>query len=154
MAAIGLSWAWQLKIKIDLTRVLTGYVNGSRLLVNHKNKTMYEKLIKVSFRRSALIDSALARCLADDKAKQAYRGVWTATDTIRRLMRLPHVLHEFTDGSIAGVTSFVRFTSAEVKTLDRKQAGEPDNNWGRRMIVSGLIREGYLKADPRKTKAG
>ena len=111
---------------------------------------MYEELIKVSFRRSALIDNALERCVTDDKAKQVYQGVWTATNTIRRLMQLPYVRHKFTDGSIAGVTSFVRFTVAENKSLERKKASEPDNNWGRRLIVSGLIREGYLKADPSK----
>ena len=114
---------------------------------------MYEELIKVSFRRSALTDSALARCVADDKAKQGYRGVWTPTDTIRRLMLLPYVRHKFTDGSIAGVTSFVRFTVAEHKSLERKKSCEPDNNWGRRLLVSGLIKEGYLKADPSKAQS-
>ena len=113
---------------------------------------MYEELIKVSFRRSALTDSALARCVTDDKANQVYQGVWTPTNTIRRLMLLPYVRHTFTDGSIAGVTSFVRFTVAEHKSLERKKASEPDNNWGRRLIVSGLIKEGYLKADPSKVR--
>jgi len=114
---------------------------------------MYEESIKVSFRRSGLIDSALARCLADDKAKQTYDGVWTMTDTIRRLMRLPYVPHKFTDLSvyIPGVNSFIRLTVAESKTLAPKRASEPDNNWGRRLLVSGLIKEGYLKADPRKS---
>ena len=115
---------------------------------------MREEMIKVSFRRSALIDSALAQCVANDKAKQVYQGVWTPTNTIRRLMLLAYVRHKFTDGSIAGVTSFVRFTVAENKSLEPKQASEPDNNWGRRLLVSGLIREGYLKADPSKVKLG
>ena len=117
---------------------------------------MYEELIKVSFRRSALIDNALSRCLADDKAKQTYKGTWTLTDTIRRLMQLPYVRHKFTDGSvyIPGVNSFVRFTAAENKSLAPKRTGEPDSHWGRRLISSGLIREGYLKADSAKVKSG
>ena len=112
---------------------------------------MYEELIKVSYRRSALIDNALERCLADDKAKQTYRGVWTMTDTIRRLMLLAYVPHKFTDGSvyIPGVNSLVRFTVAEKKSLAPKRAGEPNSHWGRRLIASGLIKEGYLKADQR-----
>lgn len=125
-----------------------------RSQINPKNNPMHEEMIKVSFRRSALIDSALDRCVANDKAKQVYQGVWTPTNTIRRLMQLPYVRHKFTDGSIAGATSFVRFTVSENKNLAPKQAGEPDNNWGRRLIVSGLIKEGYLLADPSKVKAG
>ena len=114
---------------------------------------MYEELIKVSFRRSALTDNALARCVADDKAKQGYRGVWTPTDTIRRLMLLPYVRHKFTDESvyIPGVNSFIQVTLAEHKNLAPKKAGEPGNKYGRRLIVSGLIKEGYLKADPSKS---
>ena len=116
---------------------------------------MYEESIKASFRRSALIDSALARCLADDKAKQTCKGVWTLTATMRRLMLLAYVPHKFTDGSvyIPGVNSFIRLTIAESKTLAPKRAGEPNNHWGRRLLVSGLIKEGYLKADPSKIKA-
>ena len=116
---------------------------------------MYEESIKVSFRRSALIDSALARCLADDKAKRTYKGVWTLTATIRRLMLLAYVPHKFTDGSVyvPGVNSFVRLTVTENKSLAPKRASEPNSHWGRRLIVSGLIKEGYLKADSRKVKA-
>ena len=116
---------------------------------------MYEESVKVSFRRSGLIDSALARCLADDKANQTYRGFWTMTDTIRRLMLLAYVPHKFADGSvyIPGVNSLVRFTVAEGKRLAPKRASEPNSHWGRRLLVSGLIKEGYLKADPSKGKA-
>ena len=112
---------------------------------------MYEESIKVSFRRSALIDSALERCLANDKANQTYEGVWTLTNTIRRLMQLSYVPHKFTDLSIyiPGINSLVRFTVAENKSLAPKRASEPNSHWGRRLLVSGLIKEGYLKADQR-----
>ena len=115
---------------------------------------MREEMIKVSFRRSALIDSALERCVANDKANQVYQGVWTPTTTIRRLMQLPYVQHKFTDGSvyIPGVNSLVRFTAAEIAALTPKKKREPESHWGRRMIVSGLISEGYLKADSVKVK--
>lgn len=107
---------------------------------------------KVSFKWSAQIVDALERCLSADRKKQDYAGVWSMSDTIRRIMQLPYIPYEFTDGSIDKPTSIVRFTAAEIAELTPKKRGELESHWGRRMIVSGLISEGYLKADPAKVK--
>ena len=102
---------------------------------------------KVSFKWSAQIVDALERCLSADRKKQDYAGVWSMSDTIRRIMQLPYAPYEFTDGSIDKPTSIVRFTAAEIAELTPKRKGELESHWGRRMLVSGLISEGYLKAD-------
>lgn len=114
---------------------------------------MREDKKKISFKWSAQIIDALERCFKEDRKKPTYAGVWSMSDTIRRIMQLPYVPYKFTDGSIDKPTSIVRFTAAEIAKLTPKRKGELESHWGRRMIVSGLISEGYLKADPVKVKS-
>ena len=113
---------------------------------------MREDKKKISFKWSAQIIDALERCFKEDRKKPNYAGVWFMSNTICRLMLLPYVPHKFTDGSASKPISFVRFTATEIASLTPKKKGEPESHWGRRMLVSGLISEGYLKVDPLKAK--
>ena len=109
---------------------------------------MQNPTVPICYTKTVVLTDALDKLLAHDKKTKSYTGTWTLTASIRELMLMPFKTYQFTDLSATTGHSTCRVYENTIHLMSpRFGVSEAKAQYGRRLIISGLIALGYLSND-------